>query len=211
MAYAPVESRKRKSNEISGVEEAASPGSRQVITVSLPLHVLGQLAGHWRAIVNEKPDLYRFSDFKFYFSAKNLKSMWTLSAEPHSQQTVDERWQQLTSSFEAKWDLHFDQSFLRPDDIFVDIAKESTPAVVRERDGRTVKDENMTFLFRRCCLKPSASQSEVDPVWKELIGLGMNESAQKYGFGWWIPGKFDFIAWCPDEAITAHIMKRATM
>ncbi|CAK7275605.1 hypothetical protein SEPCBS119000_006757 [Sporothrix epigloea] len=39
----------------------------------------------------------------------------------------------------------------------------------------------------------------------------MNYSARKYGFGWWLPDKFDFIRWRPNDEIAAHVASKATL
>ncbi|CAK7271623.1 hypothetical protein SEPCBS119000_004701 [Sporothrix epigloea] len=74
-----------------------------------------------------------------------------------------------------------------------------------------VEHEVALPLPRRTRLPTPKYETEESRARRELIGLGMNYSARKYGFGWWLPDKFDFIRWRPNDEIAAHVASKATL
>ncbi|CAK7275443.1 hypothetical protein SEPCBS119000_006696, partial [Sporothrix epigloea] len=74
-----------------------------------------------------------------------------------------------------------------------------------------VENEVAPPLPRRTRLPTAKYETEESRARRELIGLGMNYSARKYGFGWWLPDEFDFIRWRPNDEIAAHVASKATL
>ncbi|OAA58914.1 hypothetical protein SPI_06116 [Niveomyces insectorum RCEF 264] len=194
---------------------AGNEPTRQQVTHYLAAESVQTLAEHMRAIIAGDPDLSRviargmtnrygpywsraeghvsiylynlhlFDGFVFYFSAKNLKSMYIRSVPAFDTAAVDTAFHATAESFAAHWERLIDDQHLDPDHVYVDLAKQHMPFGDR-RDGLETGPDRAdrqpsTFLFRSCCLETVCNEYRdwVDRFAGRRAGGGKNSQGSR--------------------------------
>ncbi|KAL2173325.1 uncharacterized protein P884DRAFT_273371 [Thermothelomyces heterothallicus CBS 202.75] len=82
-----------------------------------------------------------FGDFVFYFAYKNTKLQFMGSRTPDGGTPYDSSFLSVSQKFLEHWERCFDDNFLDPTRVFVDLGKQ-------------------TFLYRNCCLQAAVDDRE---------------------------------------------------